>query len=292
MPRDIDISLIRTFLAVAESGGMTSAANALNLTQGAISQKILRLEALFDAQLFDRSNKTIRLTSDGERLMARAHRMIQLNDEVWQFMTEPSFVGEVRLGVSLDIVRPIMPSIMRRFNREHPRIQLILISDLTETLLRDLKNGQLDLILTTEEQFHHKDTLLKDQLVWIGAQNGEACFKKPLPVSLGSEICAFRKPTLAALNRTGVDWLATHDVGNLESTLATVEADMAIAPYLSSLVPDNLTVIDAEVGLPELPVHCINLRMPDAGGSNIARELARYIRQGFVAFQSPGFSKA
>jgi len=93
MARDIDIRLIRTFLTVAESGGMTSAATSLNLTQGAVSQKIKRLEALFGAELFERKQKKPRLTPDGERLMARAYRMISLNDDTRHLMTQPAFTG-------------------------------------------------------------------------------------------------------------------------------------------------------------------------------------------------------
>jgi len=284
---DIDIGLIRAFVAVAEYGGMTAAARTLNLTQGAVSQKIGRLESLFGTQLFDRSRKTLRLTPDGERLMGRAHRLLALNDETWHFMTQPAFSGEIRLGVPLDIVRPMMPSIMKRFSREHPRIQLTLISDMTETLLEELKRGNIDLTLTTESRPGPKDSLLLgDRLVWIGSPNGEACSRSPLPVSLGSEFCAFRPPALEALSKAGIDWLDVCGVGNLESILATVEADMAIAPYLSSLVPDNLAPIDPGLGLPPLPSHYINLKMPESGGSLIARELARHIRQEFSLLRS------
>ncbi|OIN12229.1 LysR family transcriptional regulator [Oceanisphaera psychrotolerans] len=292
MSRDIDISLIRAFLAVAETGGMTSAAHALNLTQGAVSQKIRRLESLFAAQLFERNHKVIRLTPEGERLLARAHRLVSLNDETWQMMRKPDFAGEIRLGVPADIIRPMMPPIMRRFSREHPKIRLTLVCDMTETLLAALRNGEIDLTLTTESQAGRGDALLlRDQLVWMGAQNGEACHKTPLPVSLGSEVCAFRAATLDALSKAEIDWLTTCDVGNLESILATIEADLAVSPYLSTLVPENLNTIPADIGLPALPPYYINLRMPDSGGTLIANELARYIRQGFAALHAPGAAR-
>jgi len=62
-----------------------------------------------------------------------------------------------------------------------------------------------------------------------------------------------------------------------------VEADMAVAPYMSRLVPGQLTIIDSNVGLPPLPTYHINLHMPDSGGTIIARELAKYIRNSFSA---------
>lgn len=287
MVRDIDISLIRAFVAVAETGGMTSAAYSFNLAQGAVSQKIARLEGIFEVKLFDRSPKAIRLTSAGERLIAPAYRLLALNDEAWQQMSQPDFTGEIKPGVPLDIIRPMLPSILRSFNRAYPGVQLTLVSDMTETLLTALKNRAVDLTLTTESKpGGGPSLLLSDRLVWIGARGGESCHKVPLPVSLGSEFCAFRGSTIDALNKAEIDWPVVCGVGNLESILATVEADMAVAPYLSRLVPENLTTIGPDVGLPALPMYYINLQMPDSGGSVIANELARVIRQGFSALRA------
>lgn len=284
MVRDIDISLIRTFLTVVECGGMTAAARTLNLTQGAVSQKIQRLESLFEVTLFERRNRKLHLTGDGERLLSRASRMVALNDETWQLMTRPAFTGEVRLGVPMDIVRPLMPAVMKRFSREYPQIQLTLVSDMTTTLLAALKNGELDLTLTTEDQpGKGGEPLLSAPLVWVGARGGDACRKQPLPVSLGGESCAFRQDGLTALNRAQLNWQLVCGGGNLESIQATVEADMAVAPWMACLVPEGLDVVSDEACLPELPVYHINLHLPEAGGSPLARELARYISQGFAA---------
>jgi len=70
-------------MAVAETGGMTSAGQMLNLTQAAISQQVKRLEDLFQVQLFERDKRTVHLTTDGERLLPLAQRMLETNDQVW-----------------------------------------------------------------------------------------------------------------------------------------------------------------------------------------------------------------
>jgi len=98
MHRDIDISLLRAFLAVVETGSVTKAAGTLNLTQAAVSQQIKRLEELFDTSLFSRANRRLNPTASGERLVAHARRLIALNDEIWTLMRAPEFEGEVRLG--------------------------------------------------------------------------------------------------------------------------------------------------------------------------------------------------
>ncbi len=281
MARDIDVGLIRTFLAVAETGGMTRAAQTLNLTQGAVSQQVQRLEALFDKPLFDRTNKIMRLTPDGEKLIVSGHRFLSLNDEVWHLMTEPAFSGEVKLGVPPDIVRIFLPAILRIFCREYPSVRVTLVSEATPVLLESLRKKEIDLALTTEADKGRKDELLfSDDLVWVGAKGGDACNRHPLPIALGSESCAFNEPTRNALNSATIEWTPVVQVGGLEAIIASLSADMAVAAYLAQAVPDSLDFVDAEVGLPALPRYHINLRKPTTGSSAIALELAKYIQRG------------
>ena len=72
MARNLDTALLRAFVAVAETGGMTSAGQVLNLTQAAVSQQIKRLEESFDARLFERDRRGLVLTTRGERLLGLA----------------------------------------------------------------------------------------------------------------------------------------------------------------------------------------------------------------------------
>src|SRR4051812_42547662 len=116
--RDIDVGLLRTFVAVAETRGMTTAARVGSVSQGAVSQQVKRLEALLRVTLFVRNADAARLTRDGEKLMPLAHRMIALNDEVAEHMGSIDFTGEVRLGVPHDVVGRLMPPILRAFSRE------------------------------------------------------------------------------------------------------------------------------------------------------------------------------
>ncbi|GBF27371.1 HTH-type transcriptional regulator YofA [bacterium MnTg02] len=282
MPRNIDIGLLRTFIAVSETGGMTSGSRILNLTQAAVSQQIKRLEELFEAELFDRSQR--QLTPAGERLMGNAHRIIAMNDEIWGLMTSPDFEGEVRLGVPHDIVGPFMPPILRSFSYTWPRVRVTLVCETTPRLLGLLKDGKIDLTLTTEaEPGDMHEFLLTDPLVWVGARDGNAHTRDPLPISLGNETCAFRAAALKALTKAGRNWSLICQVSDMGPLAATLEADLAIAPFLAQTVPDNVIVLDKALGLPPLPSYHINLRLPPASVSEIAAELADHIRKGFLA---------
>jgi DNA-binding transcriptional LysR family regulator len=279
--RNIDTALLRAFVAVAETGRMTTAAKIVNLSQGAVSQQIKRLESLFGLELFDRKADAARLTRDGEKLIVRAHRLIALNDEVFEQMREVDFAGEVRLGVPHDIVGMLMPPILRAFRQEHPNVLITLVSDATRTLRAQLLDRKLDLTLVTEPERGDRDQhLLADRLVWVGAKGGDAARRRPLSVALGQESCGFRSVAIKALTKARIEWRAICQVGSMEPVFATLEADMAVAPFLSRTVPDRLaTFNDGE--LPPLPIFHINLRLPASGVSAVAAELARHIREGF-----------
>ncbi|MGC1548152.1 MAG: LysR family transcriptional regulator [Rhodanobacter sp.] len=279
--RSIDADLLRAFVAVAETGRMTAAAKVVNLSQGAVSQQIKRLESLFDAKLFERRADAVHLTRDGEKLIALAHRLIALNDEVMSQMRGADFVGEVRLGVPHDIVGMLMPPILRAFRQAHPNVLVTLVSDTTQALRAHLRDRKIDLTLMTEPQPGNREQLLlTDRLVWVGAHGGDAGQRRPLSVALGQESCGFRASAIEALTKAGIDWRPICQVGSLEPVFATLEADMAVAPFLSRTVPDRLLVLNNN-DLPSLPLFHINLRLRSNGVSDVALELARHIREGF-----------
>ena len=121
-----------------------------------------------------------------------------------------------------------------------------------------------------------------DALIWAGARGGRAHALRPLPASFGDHTCAFRPVALEALTRAEIDWRTVCETSNMEPLFATLEADLAVAPLLSSTVPDNLAVLGKDSGLPPLPMFTINLYLPRTGASEVAAELARRIREQFA----------
>ena len=284
MARDIDISLLRAFIAVVDTGSVTGAARLLNRTQAAVSQQIKRLEELLDVELFAREHKRITLASDGERLLALAQKLVALNDETWGIMTTPSFRGEVRLGVPMDIVSQYTPPILRRFNCAWPHVLLSLQAGNSQDLLEELDNGTIDLTLTTDVKPQRPcETLRRDRLVWVGGQDSNAHKQRPLPISIGGKSCRFRPVVLEALGNKNIDWRLVLQVTNQEAVNATVAAGLAVTTMLRDNVPNGLLILDDDSGLPELPEFEINLYLPKTGASELGAELARHIRADFAA---------
>ena len=168
MPRNLDLTALRSFATVAEIGGVTKAATRLHLTQSAVSMQLKRLEEAVGQELLDRSGRGVALTSQGELLLSYAKRMVTLNDEAWGRLTGQAFEGEVTLGVPSDIVYPHIPGVLQRFSREFPRVKVTLVSSFTRKLHDQLAKGEIDLILTTEAS-PGGETLEVAPLVWVGA---------------------------------------------------------------------------------------------------------------------------
>lgn len=282
MARNIDISLLRAFVAVVDTGGMTSSARVLNLTQAAVSQQVKRLEEYFDCLLFERDRKGLKLTPSGERLVAQARRLLRGNDEVWSMMTAPQFTGEVRLGMPSDLVRTYGTPLLKQFDQTWPTVRLSLVCDTTGRLLERLERAEVDLTVTVQTACgENGETLTSEPLVWVGARGGHAHERRPLPISTGDDTCPHRPAALKSLAEAGRDWRSVCEVSNFEPICATVEADVAVAPLLLSTVPPGLEILGDDSGLPRLPGFLINLYLPRAGASDLAAELARHVRAVF-----------
>jgi DNA-binding transcriptional LysR family regulator len=266
-------------VAVVDAGGMTAATGILNLTQAAISQQIKRLEETFGTELITRDRRGVRLTGAGERLFGRAKRLLALNDEIWHEMTTPVYEGEVRLGIPSDIVTTYLPMFLKGFAQAYPKVNVTLECTSSLQLLEMLNAGKVDLTLTTELSCGPDgESLAVDKLVWVGARGGEAAWQRPLPLSVGCSDCAWRDPIRKALHAAGIEWRSVSDITNMDAQTATTVADISVMALLASTVPSDLEVLGSEAGLPSLPNFSINLYLPKGGGSDIAQELARYIR--------------
>ncbi len=284
MMRNLDITTLRSFVAVADSGGVTRAAGFLHLTQSAVSMQLKRLEELLGLDLLDRSGRTIALTASGDQLLAYARRMVALNDEVIGRLTDQAFEGEVVLGVPHDIVYPLIPRILQRFNASYPRVKVQLVSSFSTGLKKQFARGECDLILTTESSMgENSETVAELPLRWIGAQNGSAWRQSPLRLAFGRH-CIFRPKALAALDAADTPWDMVVDTESDRSIEVTVAADLAINVMLEGTVPHHLEMIDHGGTLPELPTQMVNLYGGDNSSNEIVSELAQLVRQTFENF--------
>lgn len=283
MIRNLDMALIRTFITVADKASMTAAANALHLTQGAVSQQVKRLEEALGSSLFTRDRRGLRLTRAGEQLFGRGKRLLALNDEIWAEMAGTLVAGQVRLGVPYDLVGTLLAPVLKTYAETYPQVEISLVCASSPELAAALAAGTIDLAVIEERVGPSAgECLAIDRLVWVGAKGGAARAKRPLPVSIVADTCAFRPAVLAALGEHGLEWRTVFENGNIDATTATVRSDLAVTAWLATTVPADLDILPSESGLPPLPNFAINLHLPRHGVGPAAQEFARHIRDGLA----------
>jgi DNA-binding transcriptional LysR family regulator len=279
MTRNLDLTSLRSFVTIADVGGVTRAAGVLNLTQSAVSMQIKRLEDMLGAAVLDRSFRTVGLTPAGEQLLSYARRMLALNDEVYGLLTLPQFEGEVVLGVPHDIVYPAIPQVLQRFARDFPKVKVRLLSSFTRGLREQFDRRECDVIVTTEDTVGPGGmTLTELPLVWIGAPGGQAWMQRPLPLAY-EQRCIFRQGVQARLDAAGVPWVLAVDSDNTRTVEASVSADLAVHTVLEGSEPRHMVKIQHGGALPELSRIKVNLYVSAAKNGPVVERLADLIRQ-------------
>ncbi len=259
MRRNLDLSALRALAAIADFGGVTRAAHVLNLTQSAVSMQIKRLEESLDLALLNRNGRGVSLTATGEQLLSYGRRILALNDEAVERLTDTDFEGEIVFVLPHDIVYPHIPQVLRHFQTMYPRMQVQLHTRNTIRAKESFARGECDLILTTESGCDAGgETLTRLPLLWIGAPGGQAWRQRPLRLALG-RVCAFRVGIISALDRAGVPWETAVESESDRTLDAAVSCDMAVHALLAGTEPPHAERIAHGGSLPELSSHLVNL---------------------------------
>ena len=279
--RNLDLTALRSFATVADSGGVTRAAGLLHLTQSAVSMQLKRLEEMLGLSLLDRSSRSVTLTAAGQQMLGYARRMVEMNDEVMARLTDQTYEGEIVLGVPHDIVLPAVPQVLQRFNTLFPRMKVQMITTPTRDLKPRFARGECDIILTTETTLDPGgETLTELPLKWVGALGGSAWRQRPLRLVFGRH-CIFRAGAIAALDAAGITWELAVETESDRTIEATVGADLGINTMLEGMEPRLLEQIDHGGALPDLTVQKINMYGLDRARGEVLTQLGGLLRQAY-----------
>ena len=285
----IDSELLRTFVAIAETGSFTLAANAVFRTPSAVSMQIKKLEETLGVSVLSRDARSVSLTQDGEILMGYARRMLALNREAVSKFIVPDIAGIVRLGSPDDYGERVLPTVLKRFAQTHPCIAVDVTIDQSGNLRRRMAERQLDITLFTvcRNLPTEAEVLLTEPIVWAGAKGGSAPLREPLPLSIWEEGCAWRADALEALGREGRDYRIAYMSAHTAGQRAAILADLAVAPLPKSFIGDDIVALGPQEGLPGLSNY--NLAMIVAHDASApVRAAAEHIRAAFEAFRETG----
>src|ERR1044072_256436 len=171
----LDNDVLRTFVAIAETGNFSTAAEAVFRTPSAVSMQIKKLEEQLGATLFLRDARSVSLTRHGEMLLSYARNILALSNEAVSRFIMPELSGVVRLGAPEDIGERLLPSILKSFAESYPGIMVDVTIDMSIGLKKRMEEQRLDLALincATRPFPTGGEVVFRERLVWAGARCG------------------------------------------------------------------------------------------------------------------------
>jgi len=150
-PSAMDLRQLEILRAIAETGSFTAAGARLHVSQSAISRQVLLLEEEFKEPLFIRFGRRIQITPTGETLLQLSHRVFaDIRDTSESILdTKKKLTGTLRLVGGMTVCLYVFPSLLKEFRRQHPDVDIKVITGGTPRLIRQLRSGTADLGLLT-----------------------------------------------------------------------------------------------------------------------------------------------
>lgn len=289
---NLDIDLLKTFLAISDTGSFTRAAEEVNKTQSAVSMQMKRLEELLARPLFARDGRASRFTPDGERLVEYARRLVALNDEAVATFRRPELTGTVRFGTPDDYADRFLPEILARFARTHPLVTVDVDCMNTSVLFDRTRRGELDLALVTFGcNVHTDEPVRREPLVWVTSARHSTHLLEVMPLAISHAGCEWRATVLAALEKTGRKYRVAYSSPNSNAVNAAVQSGLAVGAVPEMCVRPGMKVLGEKEGFPSLGSFEIGLMRKPGKASSAVDALARHVAESLGSF-APGLIAA
>ncbi len=249
----MELHQLKYFVAVAETGSFTRAAERVGVTQPTLSEQILRLESKkhgLNRRLFDRLGRKVVLTEAGQVLLGHAQAILAAVKEAERAVRDSAEGGSLRVGAIPTVAPFLLPELITRFRKDHPTVQLQLQEDLTERLLADVFAGELDVALMAlpiRDDRLHIEKLFTEPLVMALPPKHRLVAKSEVkladvveePFILLDDIHCFGDQVLSFCHRSGLEPRVVCRGEQIVTLLAMVAAGQGI-----SVVPEMAATAD------------------------------------------------
>jgi DNA-binding transcriptional LysR family regulator len=269
----LDLDVLRTFVAIAETGAFARAAGLVHRTPSAVSAQVKKLEDRLAKRLFTREVSGIRLTSDGQVLLGYARRLLEINEEAVNRLLPRRTDSALRLGAPQNVAEWLLPQLLTRLAADHQEVTVSLsIGESSELAKRHL-DGEFDIVLLTRQAAaipHDSELVHSEPLVWMGVRGGSAHLRRPLPISSWGEKCPWTASAVAALEGAGIPFRVTHSSSEFAAHRAAVAADLALAPFPASLAGTGTESLDVRSGFPDVGEFSVAMLLRSGAGPAVA----------------------
>ncbi|AEY02599.1 LysR family transcriptional regulator [Oceanimonas sp. GK1] len=282
--RDLPITLLRTFVVVAETLNLTVAAGRLHRAPSTISMQLNRLEGLVSTDLLERGQHGVRLTPAGELLRSHAQLLLNQHDRILGSFLNAEVGGKVRFGTHDQYATRSLPPLLETFVLNYPEVRLEVQCDhRPHHLVSLVQQGKLDLALVEMPLRAQGGTRLGgDELVWVRSPVHQVHLRDPLPLAVFVEGCYHRDAALQALELWEKPCRLAFTSQSRAGILAAVRAGIGVGVIPRSTLEEGLMVV--EEGLPPLPRTDTTLFLAEQVNEASTR-LAKIIRE------SPQFAR-
>jgi len=270
--------LLRTFLAIVDSGGFARAAESVNRTQAAISLQIRNLEQILDCQLFRREGRQMTLTDTGWALVPHARNVIKATDEALTALAKDHPRGLVRLGMLQDIADSRLMGVLGQFNRNYPAAMLKIEVGHMQDLAEGLEKKTLDIVVGMKQSGKRSAIAVIDMpLIWIGDESMN--IPETLPIVLGERQCFFTGIATKSLTKARRPHQLVMHCPSLSAIREAVQNGLGITCRTRLALRAGLRPISEAAGLPSLPAITIALYRSKEKMNPAAQKLYEILEQ-------------
>jgi len=285
---NFDLDVLRSFALGVELGSFAKAADRLGRSTSAVSAQLKKLEEQAGTSLLRRQGRGMVLTEPGETMLAYARRLLELNDEAAAALQGGALEGWIRLGLQEDFGEALLPDVLGRFARAHPKVRIEARIARNAELLDRVAGGRLDLALAWDAGAPtltpHAERLGEIPMRWIGPAQGELDWSpegdEPLPLVSLDAPCLMRTAATTALDRAGIAWRIAFTSASLAGIWAAVAAGLGVALRTGVGLPPSVRALaPGESGLPRMPLLGLHLHRAEAEPAPAIARLEAILRQ-------------
>ncbi len=273
-PQDLQIDWLKCFVAVVDTGSLSSAAGEVHRSQSAVSMQLKKLEDAVGRRPLDRGPRKLQLTPDGQTLLGYARRMLDLQAEAQAALYGEELTGRVRLGVPDDYAAKYLTPVLKRFAPKHSGVEIELNCEQSTSLIPRVASGDLDLALVSRDHARRGTLLFHEPMVWVGAPQFELWRRDPLPIAVYEDASLARRGAIQSLAQQGRRYKVVYNSSSLAGQIAAVESGLAVAALTQCSAPEHLQVLGAEHGLgPVEPMEVAAYRSSESRGNKAVDSL-------------------
>ncbi|SFA74368.1 DNA-binding transcriptional regulator, LysR family [Collimonas sp. OK607] len=252
--RNLDMELLRTFVAITEFSSFAAAADRVHRTQSAVTQQMQRLESQLGFAVFQKTGRNKQLTAQGAKLLEYAVRILGLNDEAISMLDMDDVTGSLRIGAPNDIAETILPSLLSRFAKIYPHLRMEIHVGRSPFLMQALRRGEIDLTVSTRKTDAHPGIILRTSpTVWLCSSDYIHNPANPVKLVVADEPSLFREIALQSLDQAKIPYRISYVSPTLVGIKAALRAGLGITARSIEMISPELRVLGESEGFPRLP---------------------------------------